>query len=499
MAKKDPGKKQPKQRERSSPPRPHAKQPEPRRRRARGGGPGRRGDRRPGRLHARARAGARRRARRPGASRDARDPRPAGCRRAGARRASASAARLEDLAAALERTSAANRAAAATTLDRRVAALEAPPPGRAGLRRRSGGTRLSRRARVAGRRVLITGVASPLGAALARRLAADGDVAHVVGLDTGPSPPTSARRAWRSSRPTFARPPSARSSRATAVDAVVHNDLLQFPEPGRPARALHDHNVIGTLQLLAALEALPRLRTLVVRGSAAVYGSEPAARPSSPRTGRAHPAAHALPARRRRARAPRGRLRAPPPARRTSRSCASSPSSARASTRRSPASSALPVVPTVLGFDPRVQLLDAEDAVGALGRAVHHPGARGGERRRPRRRVAQRGPAPPGRRSLPVAAPLSARRRARRAARAGRRLPHETGRFLRFGRAVRHHPHAPRRCRLPAPDAPAREAAGAGPRRSWLPAARRTSGATSPASWRPPSRRSACSTTAGGG
>ena len=32
-----------------------------------------------------------------------------------------------------------------------------------------------------------------------------------------------------------------------------------------------------------------------------------------------------------------------------------------------------PVVPTVLGYDPRVQLLDADDAMGALRQAVLHP------------------------------------------------------------------------------------------------------------------------------
>src|SRR5205814_1912206 len=65
--------------------------------------------------------------------------------------------------------------------------------------------------------------------------------------------------------------------RASAVDAIVHTDIPQFPEPGRAARQLHDVTVMGTLQLLAAAGDLPTLRTLVVRGSASIYGSEPAA------------------------------------------------------------------------------------------------------------------------------------------------------------------------------------------------------------------------------
>jgi UDP-glucose 4-epimerase len=43
------------------------------------------------------------------------------------------------------------------------------------------------------------------------------------------------------------------------------------------ARSAHDINVIGSLQLLAACEKADTLRAIVVRGSAGVYGSEPAA------------------------------------------------------------------------------------------------------------------------------------------------------------------------------------------------------------------------------
>jgi UDP-glucose 4-epimerase len=39
---------------------------------------------------------------------------------------------------------------------------------------------------------------------------------------------------------------------------------------------MHDINVIGTLQLLAACEQTPTIEAVVVRGSAGIYGSEPA-------------------------------------------------------------------------------------------------------------------------------------------------------------------------------------------------------------------------------
>ena len=144
--------------------------------------------------------------------------------------------------------------------------------------------------------------------------------------------------------------------------------------------------MIGTLQLLAACERTETLRTVIVRGSAAIYGCEGAApsfftedlaRPLPLRTrfqrdiseleeyfdnfARRHPELdllHApLPARdRRRARRPLVRYLT------------------------------LPVVPAQLGFDPRLQLLHAEDATGALVAAVAQPGARAGQRRARRAR-----------------------------------------------------------------------------------------------------------------
>ena len=41
------------------------------------------------------------------------------------------------------------------------------------------------------------------------------------------------------------------------------------------SRTMHDINVIGTLQLLTACESSPSIRTIVIRGSAGIYGAEP--------------------------------------------------------------------------------------------------------------------------------------------------------------------------------------------------------------------------------
>ena len=61
----------------------------------------------------------------------------------------------------------------------------------------------------------------------------------------------------------------------TGVDTVVHSDVLLAPEPGKGPEQLHDINVMGSLQLLAACEKADTVRTIVVRGSAAIYGAEP--------------------------------------------------------------------------------------------------------------------------------------------------------------------------------------------------------------------------------
>ena len=128
---------------------------------------------------------------------------------------------------------------------------------------------------MSGRRVLITGVATRLGTELARRLERDPSVEYIAGLDV--------------------RPPRARLERTDFIDAdirspvigklipqcevdtVVHNQIVRQPGGGIAPRAMHDINVIGTLQLLAACEQSPSIKAVVVRGSAGIYGAEPAA------------------------------------------------------------------------------------------------------------------------------------------------------------------------------------------------------------------------------
>src|SRR5215207_4380555 len=128
---------------------------------------------------------------------------------------------------------------------------------------------------MAGRRIVITGISGHWATELARRLERDPEIEFVAGIDT--CPPAGELERTEFIEADIRSPVLARLLPSTEPDAVVHCGFLWYPERGKPDRALHDINVIGTLQLLAACERTPTLRTVVARGSAAIYGSEGAA------------------------------------------------------------------------------------------------------------------------------------------------------------------------------------------------------------------------------
>ncbi len=121
--------------------------------------------------------------------------------------------------------------------------------------------------------VLVTGVGRYLGAHLAARLADHPDVRSVIGVDiAAPHTELAGLLAGRVEVLTA----DARGLLATiadrGVDAVAHMGVLSTPaRGGRPA--MKEHNIIGSMQLLAAAQAAPRLRKLVVRSSTAAYGA----------------------------------------------------------------------------------------------------------------------------------------------------------------------------------------------------------------------------------
>jgi UDP-glucose 4-epimerase len=128
---------------------------------------------------------------------------------------------------------------------------------------------------VAGRRVLITGVGSHIGTLLAERLEADPEFEYVAGLDTRRPRRRLARLEWLEAD--IRDPQIVRLVPRLEVDTLVHEQIVRQPSAGMSGRSMHDINVIGTLQLLAACERAHTLRTIVVRGSAGIYGAEPQA------------------------------------------------------------------------------------------------------------------------------------------------------------------------------------------------------------------------------
>jgi UDP-glucose 4-epimerase len=122
--------------------------------------------------------------------------------------------------------------------------------------------------------VVVTGTGRYLGAHVAARLAADPHIERVIGLDAADPPPGAAALLDGVER---VRADAGLADTVIAdleAEAVVHLSLITAPDPQRGGRAaMKEHNIIGTMQLLAACQRAPRLRKLVVRSSTAAYGA----------------------------------------------------------------------------------------------------------------------------------------------------------------------------------------------------------------------------------
>ena len=282
--------------------------------------------------------------------------------------------------------------------------------------------------------MLITGVGSQVGSLLAAQLERDPDVEYVAGLDMRrPKLPLEHTEFIDAD---IRDPQIGRVIPPTGVDTIVHEQIVRQPGPRMSSRAMHDINVIGTLQLLAACERVPTLRTIVVRGSAGVYGAEPQAPqffneematlfPLRTRFQRdvAEIENYFETYSRRHANVSCTMLRYQP---------AIGPGVRTQITRYL----SQPVCPTYMGFDPRIQLVHIDDALEALVAAVRNPvhGA-----------VNVAGPGTiglsrmirlAGRRALPIASPLFGAITS-----TGQRLGLDTQsedfqRLLRYGRGV---------------------------------------------------------------
>jgi UDP-glucose 4-epimerase len=124
-----------------------------------------------------------------------------------------------------------------------------------------------------GRVVLVTGVSRYLGGRFARLLAADPAVDRVIGVDVIPPPHDIGAADFV--RADIRNPVIARIIEHAGVEVVVHMSVIATPLGAGGRVSMKEINVIGTMQLLAACQKSASLRRLVVKSTAAVYGSSP--------------------------------------------------------------------------------------------------------------------------------------------------------------------------------------------------------------------------------
>ena len=120
------------------------------------------------------------------------------------------------------------------------------------------------------RRILITGVSRFLGSELARQLAGEPGIEHVVAIDS--VLPAGEIGAAEFVRADIRNPLIAKVLSSVAVDTVVHLNVVAKPTASARA-AIKESNVIGTMQVLAAAQNARTVRKLVVKSSTSVYGS----------------------------------------------------------------------------------------------------------------------------------------------------------------------------------------------------------------------------------
>jgi len=222
--------------------------------------------------------------------------------------------------------------------------------------------------------VMVTGVARYLGARLARILGEDPDIERVLGVDVIPPQHDVGRCEFV--RADIRNPVIAKVIARAQVDTVVHMNVLATPLDAGGRVPQKEINVIGTMQLLAACQKSPSVSKLVVKSSTTVYGSssrdpamftEDMAPKVLPRSGYAKDSVEV-----------EGYVRGF--SRRRPDVVVSTLRLANfmGPTVRTPLTEyfTLPVVPTLLGFDARLQFVHEDDGLAALRHATltDHPG-----------------------------------------------------------------------------------------------------------------------------
>jgi len=224
---------------------------------------------------------------------------------------------------------------------------------------------------VRSRRILITGVSSHWGGRLAEELEHDPEVETIIGVD--PAEPTRELERTEYVRVGAQHALLRRIVLAAEIDTVIDTRLITDSAAASP-RDVHENNVIGTMNILAACSGGGRdpnpVRKVIFKSSAHYYGAE-----------RDDPAFFT-----------EGMQRPHAPATRIERDIVEAERAVRSFGARNAGISvsvlrfvnalgpgirsshtslfSLPIVPCILGFDPRYQFIHEEDIVGVLAHAV---------------------------------------------------------------------------------------------------------------------------------
>ncbi|HEY3211058.1 MAG TPA: NAD-dependent epimerase/dehydratase family protein [Actinomycetota bacterium] len=217
-------------------------------------------------------------------------------------------------------------------------------------------------------RVLITGISRHLAAKLAQRLERDHEVESIVGVDLE-EPEVDLERT-EFVRADIRNPLIVKVLQASDADTLVHLSIIATPTRVGGRSVMKEINVIGSLQLFAASQKAKALRKVVMKSTTAVYGAGPndpavfteeMGMRSAPSSGYARDAMEIEQSAR-----DYGRRR------RAGMLTILRFANFMGSEIETPLTRyfLMPVVPTPLGFDPRIQFIHEDDAVEALYRAV---------------------------------------------------------------------------------------------------------------------------------
>lgn len=222
-----------------------------------------------------------------------------------------------------------------------------------------------------GRVVLVTGVSRDLGRRFARAIADDPATERVIGVDNVPPRGDIGRVSFV--RADIRTPVIAKVIAQNDVDTVVHMSVIATPGSAGGRTSMKELNVIGSMQLLAACQKAESVKHLVVKSTTTVYGASPRdpamfseemSPKVMPRSGYAKDAIEIEGY-------IRGFARRRPDVRVTTLRLAN----VIGPHVHSPIASyfRMPVIPTVLGFDPRMQFVHEQDLLDVVAHAVCKP------------------------------------------------------------------------------------------------------------------------------